>query len=67
MPSPIQIGLGSLMIEDQHQVIVLLWKEILSLGEGKSRVFVARSSVEVESRAMAQSVCEFLYLQRLLE
>ena len=60
------IGQVQLRTESLHQAIVLVWGNLVTWRSKKQNV-AARSSVEVEYRAMANGVCELLWIQRVLK
>nr|CAD1840512.1 unnamed protein product [Ananas comosus var. bracteatus] len=61
-----QIGRVQMLIGDRLQDIVFLLEVTWCRGEVRSSV-VSRSSAESEYRAMAQSVCEVMWIQQLLD
>jgi hypothetical protein len=55
------------MIEDLQMDIVCLWEANLVSWRSKKQVVVARSTAEVEYRAMALALCEMMWLKGMLK
>jgi hypothetical protein len=66
MAIAMQIGQVVLMIGDQHQVTVCLLGGDLVSWRSKKQPVVSRSTAEAEYRAMAQGLCEILWVRNLL-